>query len=184
MTTYTYSTNANDSYATVAGPLVSTSTVLSVAGNITYSNADTRTYIPFVVAIPQGKQIVSATLRWVATDTRTELFNIGIACEAADNSSVPADSTALYAKSLTTGTTVGVPAYTDGVEYSNTVTTSVQAVISRAGWVAGNTLAIIIDDAGATGSQRREVAGFEHATYAEAKLDIVIKDLPRAGMIV
>jgi len=184
MTTYTYSTNANDSYATVAGPLDSSNTILYLGGHNVYSNGDTRTWIPFVVNIPQGTEIVSATLRWVAVDTRTEDFNINIACEAADNASTPADRAALFAKSLTTGVTAAVPDHTTGVEYSNDVTAAVQAVLDRAGWVSGNTLAIIVDDASATGFQRREIAAFENSTYAEPMLDIVVNYIPKgAGLI-
>jgi hypothetical protein len=152
-----------------------------IAGTSSYSDADIRTWIPFVVGIPQGKQIVSATLRWVATDARTEDFNITLTCEAADNASTPANGTALMAKSVTAGTTVAVPDHVVGVEYSHDMTTAVQAVFNRAGWASGNTLAIIIDDAGATGSQRREVASFENVSYAEPKLDIVINYVPKSG---
>lgn len=184
MTTYTFSTTAADCYADNGGTLDTTATTLLIAGANVPSDADVRTWIPFTVNIPQGKQIVSATLRWVATDTRFEVFNILIYCEAADNASAPASAAALYAKAVTTGTNVTVPTYTTGVEYSNTVTTQVQAVLNRAGWAYGNTLAIIIDNNDAFGSQRREIAAFENATYTEPQLDIVVSFVPRgSGML-
>jgi len=93
----------------------------------------------------------------------------------------PANSAALYAKSITGTLTVAVPDHVDGVEYSEDVTIIVQSVLDRAGWAPGNTLAIIVDDAGATGTQRREIAAFEHASYAEPQLDIVVAFTPRSA---
>lgn len=149
------------------------------------SDANVRTWIPFVIPIPRAKQIISATLRWVATDTRTEIYNYWIRCEAADNASVPANSTALFAKSVTTGLNLATSAVTAGVEYSHDVTAAVQAVLNRAGWAYGNTMAIIVDDDNATGSQRREYAAYENTTYAEPKLDIVIATfIPKGSGII
>jgi len=185
MTTHTYSTNADDSWCDGGSTFNSTGTTLYVAGDSGgAAGADVRTYIPFVVNIPQGKQIVSATLRWVATDTRTEDFDIGLHCEAADNSTAPTTAAQLQAKSVTTGYTVAVPDYTTGVEYSNTVTTAVQAVLDRAGWVSGNTLAIIVDDGGATAGERREIASYENGSYTEPQLDIVINYIPLSGGLI
>ena len=184
MTSLTVSTSAADCYGYDAVNLNTTNTILFVAAHNVANSADTRTWIPFVVNIPQGKTIISATLRWVATDTRTENFNVSFSCEAADNASAPASAAALYAKARTAFTTVTVPDYTDGVEYSNSVTAAVQAVISRAGWVSGNTLAVMVDNDTASAFQRREVAAFEHATYSEPMLDIVVRDAARAGFFI
>jgi hypothetical protein len=185
MTTYTVSTTSADCYADNGGTLHTSDTVLMLAGMNVPSDADVRTWIPFVVNMPQGKKIISATLRWVATDTRIEDFNYSIYCEAADNASAPATAAALYAKSLTTGRAgIAVPDHTTGVEYSEDVTAAVQAVLNRAGWAYGNTLAIIVDDAGATGTQRREIAAFENVTYAEPKLDIVTTYVPKGSGII
>lgn len=164
--------------------MVTGSTVLMVAGMNVPSDANVRTWIPFVLPIPQAKQIISATLRWVATDPRTEIYNYWIRCEAADNATVPANYTALFAKSVTTGTNPSTAAVTAGVEYSHDVTAAVQAVLNRAGWASGNTLAIIVDDDNATGSQRREYASSENASYAEPQLDIVMTFVPKGSGII
>lgn len=184
MTTHTYSCTSDDCYSPSAGPLVTGSTVLMVAGMNVPSDANVRTWIPFVLPIPQAKQIISATLRWVATDTRTEIYNYWIRCEAADNATVPANYTALFAKSVTTGINPASSAVTAGVEYSHDVTAAVQAVLNRAGWASGNTLAIVVDDDTATGSQRREYASSENATYAEPQLDIVMTFVPKGSGII
>lgn len=155
-----------------------------VAGMNVPSDADVRTWIPFVIPIPQAKQIISATLRWVATDSRTEIYNYWIRCEAADNATVPANAAALFAKSVTTGINPASSAVTAGVEYLHDVTAAVQAVLNRAGWVSGNTLAIVVDDDTATGSQRREYAASENATYAEPQLDIVMTFVPKGSGII
>ncbi len=184
MTTYTHSCTSDDCYSPSAGPLVTGSTVLMVAGMNVPSDANVRTWIPFVISIPQGKQIISATLRWVATDTRTEIYNYWIRCEAADNAAVPANSAALFAKAVTTGTNPSTSSVTAGVEYSHDVTAAVQAVLNRAGWASGNTLAIVVDDDNASGSQRREYAASENVTYAEPKLDIVMTYVPKGSGII
>lgn len=184
MTTHTYSCTSDDCYTSSAGPLSTGTTTLMVAGMNVPSDANVRTYIPFVMPIPQGKQIISATLRWVATDTRTEIYNYWIRCEAADNSITPANTAALLAKSVTTGTNPATAAVTAGVEYSHDVTAAVQAVLNRAGWVSGNTLAIIVDDDTATGTQRREYAASENASYAEPQLDIVIGYSPKSSGLI
>lgn len=184
MTTHTYSCTSDDCYSPSAGPLVTGSTTLMVAGMNTPADANVRTWIPFVIPIPQAKQIISATLRWVATDTRTEVYNYWIRCEAADNAAVPANSAALFAKSVTTGTNPSSAAVTAGVEYSHDVTAAVQAVLNRAGWASGNTLAIVVDDDTATGSQRREYASSENVSYAEPQLDIVMTFVPKGSGII
>lgn len=183
MTSITFAATSDDCYSPVAGPLVTGSTTLSVAGVNTPSDANVRTWIPFVVYLPK-MTIISATLRWTATDTRTETFNYWLRCEAADSASVPANTAALYAKSVTTGTNPTTTSVTAGVEYSHDVTAAVQAVLSRAGWASGGTLAIIVDDDTATGSQRREYAASENATYSEAQLDIVYASFIPQGMLV
>ena len=183
MTTITFAATSDDCYSTSAGPLVTGSTTLSVAGVTSPSDANVRTYIPFVVYLPK-MTIISATLRWTATDTRTEIFNYWLRCEAADSSSTPASTAALYAKSVTTGTNPTTTSVTAGVEYSHDVTAAVQAVLSRAGWASGGTLAIIVDDDTATASQRREYAASENATYSEAQLDIVYASFIPQGMLV
>ena len=184
MTTHTYSCTSDDCYSPSAGPLVTGSTVLMVAGMNVPSDANVRTWIPFVLPIPQAKQIISATLRLVATDTRTEIYNYWIRCEDADNAVVPANAAALFAKSLTTGINPATVAVTAGVSYSYDVTAAVQAVLNRAGWVSGNTLAVVLTDDNAAGSQRREYASSENASYAEPQLDIVMTFVPKGSGII
>lgn len=184
MTSLTISCTSSDCYSPVAGPLVTGTTTLSVAGVNTPSDANVRTWIPFVVTIPK-RTLISATLRLVASDTRSEVFNYYIRCEAVDNASVPANYTALYAKPVTTGIHPATSSVTAGVAYTYDVTAAVQAVLDRAGWVSGNTLAVILDDDNATGSQRREYASSEHATYAEPQLDLVFPSfIPKGGIVI
>ena len=183
MSTMTISTGSDDCYASAFGSLVTGSTALMLAGTSGITDADVRTWMSFVVPLPKSKIITSATVKWIATDGRTEPVSIAIYCGAADNASVPADQAALFAKSLSTAhNDYSLATYDIGVEYSYTVTTSVQEILNRAGWVYGNTMAILIVDNGTIDFRRREIAASENVTYAEPKLDIVFPAyIPRSS---
>lgn len=72
--------------------------------------------------------------------------------------------------------------YTAGDEYTYDVTNAVQEVINRAGWASGNTLAVIVDSPTPSGSNRRQVASYDNATYTEPILVLVVKQpIARAG---
>lgn len=184
MSTYTFSVSSSDCYGNVFGSLYTGTADLMIAGMSAPLDANVRTWIPFVVNMPNSKKIISATLRWVASDTQGAGFNVTYSCEAVDNATAPADATALYAKTLTAGYAAAIPAYTAGVEYSIDITTDVQTVLNRAGWAYGNTLAVVVENNSGSGSNRRVVAASENGSYASPKLDIVVTYVPKGSGLI
>jgi hypothetical protein len=80
----------------------------------------------------------------------------------------------LNARTLTTAyNNATLAAYTLGTEYTYDVTTAVQEVLDRAGFIAGNTLAILVHDNGSSANQLRNWASYENTTYTEPILQIV-----------
>jgi hypothetical protein len=63
--------------------------------------------------------------------------------------------------------------YVQGTQYSYDVTAAVQEIVNRAGWAAGNTLAILVTDVVQGNTNRRQIATFESDSFAEPTLTIV-----------
>ena len=168
-TTTTFSATSGDVWGDTGGTIYPTNNDLVLQVNA-------RTWIPFTITnIFHGATIVGATLKLVAKDSQSgTAVKQKFGCEAADNPSAPANWTELASKTLTTAylTDNNVAAWTDGTEYTFDITTAVQEIIDRAGWASGNTLAVLIVDNSTTGGVRK-IASYEHATYAEPKLEIV-----------
>lgn len=184
--TMTISCGSGDCYASVLNGLVTGDPAMFVAGTSNFDD-DVRNWIPFTVNLPKKLTIVSATLRVVGETTRSETpVSVLFHCEAVDNATAPANSTAMFAKSLSTASlATNLAAYTAGTEYSYVITSSVQEILNRTGWVYGNTLAVMIVDNGTGSSDRRTIATSEHATYAEPKLDIVYNmPVPKSGGVI
>lgn len=175
----TYSTTTADTWG--KGSLNDTDT------RFVFGDNSAKSWIPFVVSLPANVTVSVATLRLRGATTRTETIAVRIGCEAADSASAPADWTALNAKTMTSAfTDTGIAAnVTAGDEYSITVTSAVQEVLNRAGWVYGNTLAILVFDNGTPIGDFHHFATFDHATYTEPQLDITtLAPAPRGGMLV
>lgn len=183
MSTFTYSTNANDCWGAV-GSITLGSTTLYMGGN-PGTDDNTTDWIPFVVPdIPKGTVIVSATLRLIAFENSSDAVNVRMGCEAADNPSTPVSGTDIVGRVLTTAfTDFSLVAYTAGVEYTYDVTAAVQEILNRAGWAPGNTLAVLIKDNDASDSLRHRVAAFEDTTYTEPRLDIVVESFIPQGVM-
>jgi hypothetical protein len=141
-----------------------------------------------VIPFAQGKQIISATLVVIATeDSGGDEADIKTGCEAADNSSTPGSGAALRAKTMTAATlTVSQSAVTQGNSYTFDLTAAVQEILNRAGWVAGNTLGVLVWDVVQGNTGNRRYAATEHATYNGPQLQIVVASLfvPRAGAMI
>jgi len=118
--------------------------------------------------------ILSATLRVVASaNGTTDAGHIRVHASAEDSAVNPTTQAELDAK---TGTTANIyPATLPsslGVEYSYNVTSIVQEILNRAGWVFNNNLALMISTITFDSTKRCQIALTEHATYAEPQLDI------------
>lgn len=181
-TTMVLSAGVGDCWGTPAGFFYQGTGTLFLGHDTGVGNTHlTRVWIPFTVNLPKGKLIASATLKFVASQDRSDTIDVQIGCEAADNPSTPnnagdGDSGDVTIRPLTSAYTSYSPgAFTAGTEYSVGVTAAVQEILNRAGWASGNTMAIFIKSL-STGANdwRRLIASNEHATYTEPKLEIYI----------
>jgi hypothetical protein len=134
------------------------------------SGAEHRSWVPFVLNIPKGATIASAIIKLIcyANDTTTTC-KIKLGFSAEDNAATPGTYTVLMALTQTSNVTLdnNVPSWTAGVEYTYDITTSLQEIVNRAGWVSGNTAALILANNGSSATAKRPIATFEHTTYAE-----------------
>ena len=181
---FTISTTAADLWGSSADGIENADTKFYIG--FAPSGSKAKVWIPFVVNLPKGIVISAATLLIVGETTRTDDCPQKIGCDAADNASAPASWTDLNAKTLTTAfnSTNIANNVVAGTEYQVDVTTAVQEILNRAGWSFGNTLAVLIHDNGTSSGDLHRFAMFEHATYAEPKLQISVpSNIPRGGMV-
>jgi len=141
-------------------------------------------WLPFAsVGLEKGTSISSAILKLVcASSGSSTTVKVKIGNEAADNPSDPTTIASAASRVLSTAYTTdnNVAAWTAGTEYTFDITTAVQEILNRGGWNYGNKLALMIVDNGSSDAASRSFAASEHASYAEAKLDIVYT-LPSSG---
>jgi len=178
MTTFNYTTTTDDCYGGVSGSAFYNALNTIAIGDIGATGSNAKAWIPFVVNLKQGRVLVSATLRVVASVNKSDTTcKVLVGCEDADNPAAPTSWAELDARGLTTAylTDNNVAAWTAGTEYTFDITTAVQEVLDRAGWAAGNTLAVLIHDNGSTDDINRQFASSENATYAEAILTVVTR---------
>ncbi len=160
------------------------------SGTFLYLGHDTaigyfvKDWIPFVVNLPRGLQIKSARIKWIATTSRSENVSVYIGCEAADNPSAPTNMADLEGRAWTASyLTTALAAYTIGVQYSYDITGAVQEILNRAGFAVGNTIAVLVENAGSVNDNRRLVASAENGTYGGAILEIDFEEFIPQGII-
>ena len=168
-------TTASDCGANSGGGYSDTATLIEIGSN-TVGGQTCRAWFPFLVALGNAQVITSATLkvRAAGNDSNTTC-KVKVGCEAADNPSKPTTKTDLYNRVLSTAYTTNnnVAAWTAGNEYTFDITTAVQEILNRAGWVSGNTMAALFQDNGSTADASRSIAAYENVSYSEAILEIV-----------
>ena len=138
------------------------------------AGAECKSWIPFTtVSLPKGARIISATLKMYAeASSAATTVKVKVGCEAADNPSAPTTWATLDARTLTTAySAITLPAWTAGTQYSLDVTSAVQEIVNRAGWAAGNKIAILIQDN--AGTDTHKGSSFDSATYGDPTLEIV-----------
>jgi hypothetical protein len=182
MTTMTFTTTTNDLYGSTGGMFPAHQYLQF--GTDQLSTPRTRVWIPFNVTLPKNLNITSATLKiWSAFSTGAVGQHIG--CEAADNPSTPATWADLGARTQTTAklTITSMPSYTQNTEITFDVTTAVQEVLNRAGWVNNNTMAILsVDDGNTNNFATRRFYSFDDVNFLPPILDIVFDQfIPRGG---
>jgi hypothetical protein len=178
-TLLTFVTNANDCWGDNAGDFVGNANPLYLGhDNIGVGNTHrTHVWIPFIVTLPQGKKIEWAKINWYASGTRADdpVF-VRIGCEDADNPLPPVSAGDVTGRVLTAAyIEYELVPYVAGTLYTYGCTGAVQEVLDRPGWVAGNTLAILVRNPYSdTSDNRRHVAAYEHTTYDPPFLQIYL----------
>jgi len=108
------------------------------------------------ITIPNAATITSAILKVKSNDTASGAVVVYVGCSNEDNATMPSDAGVAagrsYAGSTSTWTTGN---WNNGTTYdSPDFTSSVQAVVNRAGWASGNSLLIMLRNTGGSGSTR------------------------------
>lgn len=183
--TLTFTVNAGDCWGSaVSLEFDNTNTILYV-GATNVSDRDPRTWFPFTVALARGTQVVSATLKLVAsTGSSPVTSNIKVGCEAADNPANPSTYTDLFGRAFTAATvTTTLVQYTGGVTYDYDVTAAVQEILNRSGWVSGNVLACMIADVD-TADKPHSVYSYENGSNRPTLQIVVRSYVPRGSGLI
>lgn len=164
--------------------MINSNNVQDWTGNDVKTGKNSGTYrfdswIPFTnVKVPNKQQILTATLKVVCSVSGSNTTcKQRFYCEGVDNATTqPTSWTDISGRTLTTAylENLNMPAWTAGVEYSFNMTSPVQEIFNRTGWVYGNALAIMIIDQGSTASAERWFASEENATYPQALLELIL----------
>jgi hypothetical protein len=123
------------------------------------------------INIPNAASITSAVL---TIDVTLEVGspNVNVFGVASDNAAQFANPGTRIKNMTKTSASTNVTSPGTGTE-AITVTSIVQEIVNRAGWVANNAMAFgFFNNSGAGGNQQFRFASLEHTTAAEAKLDI------------
>jgi len=186
MTTLTINAGSGDCYCGMVRDDIDTTGTIAYIGKGGADPQDfRRAWFPFAnVTIPKSTVITSATLKMVANANGGAANSTKVGCEAADNPSDPATAADLRARTLSSAYTLDAfSPWVTGTQYSLDITTAVQEILNRAGWVSGNKLAVMTTDNGSSDDGLRGIATVEDATYSEAILEIVYA-LPSASQII
>ena len=128
------------------------------------------------VQLPKNATITNAYLELTAATNQSGTSDLDIAVHTTDNSSVLCSSgggcTKLKDRNASTAIDWNpVPAFTTNVTYKTPDLTSlVQTMVNRSGWVAGNAMTFLV-----RGSGTREVIAFEHAQGGTAAARLVVR---------
>lgn len=150
------SASGDDGYATSAGAFDNTGTtgiVGKLIGVTSYSS-----WIRVAAAIPQGATITSAVIDFVAgANSSATNAVIAIAAEDADNPTAPVSQADFAGRARTTAVTAWLPgAWTAGTPVqSPDISTVIQEVVDRPGFVSGNAIQIFLDDNGSSSAASR-----------------------------
>ena len=123
------------------------------------------------VTLPQGATITSSYIQFVANETQPHVTNLIFYGQAADNA--PTFTTTKFNVSSRTKTQSSIawntiPVWTTEMNYQTPNLSSViQEIINRPGWVDGNALAIIV-----TGTGHRTAYSYNGNSIKAAKLVI------------
>lgn len=176
MATLTIQCDAGDCWADKAGNFSSTGTQLYVIDSPGVTNSNVRTWIPFTIPL-RNVQINSAfiTIRPDVT-YNNGTGTIRFSCEASDNVTTPTSAADLNGRPLSAYQQDHViGGWTANVEYTFQIDNPIQETLQRAGWTAGNRLAVIITDVD-LGDVTRSIYSYEGNAAYRAYLTINYTD--------
>jgi len=170
-----YHTDAGDCFWDDSGYWSGTSATLCIGNDADAGSLPSHVYFPFAsIAVLSGAQVTSAILTVsVATSRNGNTCKCKAYCNDADTSVPPTTRAQGEALVLTTDFTSKTFADATGLTTIN-ITTAVQEVFSRAGWVTGNKLGVVLRDDASSSGRDRLLEAIEGAGTAEAIIDIVI----------
>lgn len=120
-----------------------------------YQAPDSQAYLRFPgMTIPRGATIASATLTLTPEWADTGDLAVLVRGAATDNFAQPTTSAAVSGQALTTASAaLNVPnsVWLTGNPVTVDVTSVIQAIVNRSGWLSGNALGLITSDNGTTG---------------------------------
>lgn len=184
--TLTVYDNAGDCWADKFNNFDSTGTVLYVGDTNAAADRDPRAWLPFTVPLARGTRVLQAFLHVIAAATSSTVTStIKIGCEAADNPAAPISGADCRGRALGSFTNnFTLVQYVNSTEYVYQIDNSIQEVLNRSGWVAGNTLAVIIDDVN-TGDKPHSIRSYENSggLYRPWLEISVASFVPRGGMV-
>lgn len=165
--------SARDAEEAGNGTITLDSTDLELVEDPATSSGPQTVGLRFDLQVPQGAIVTDARIQFKADETQSEPTLLSIATEAADNSST--FTTNAHNLSLRTRSSLSVPwqpeAWTAGQAGVTQLTPNlagiVQEVVSRPGWLPGNTIAFLI-----TGSGHRTADSYDKSGGVPAVLTI------------
>lgn len=129
------------------------------------------------VNVPQGTVLTSAilTVKGEGTYTGPGTMIVNVHCDDADNApTFGAGAAQITSRALTTAfTAFDIHIVADETDYSVNITSAVQEVIDRAGFVANNAIAVIAVDSTSPSAEWNEYHSYDGDPAKAPKLDIV-----------
>lgn len=135
------------------------------------------------VTIPKDSTILTAVLNVTASSTQsTTTVNGNIYADAADNSTQITSYSDFNGRSLTSAVAwTNIPAETLNTAYdSPDITSIIQAIVNRSGWVSGNAIQLLIKDNSSTSARTRQWFPYQ-VSSVKAPLLTITYDLPASG---
>ena len=173
MPTITVNTTAGDCWGSPYPEFYDAGDNIAVGNDASSSNS-LKAWVPFVVSLPRFTVVTAATLKVVSYNAQSgTTVNVKWGCEAADNPAAPTTWDTLNARVMSAAYLTGVlPAWADAEICTFDVKDAVQETLNRAGWVLGNTLAVLFFDNGSDLIAYRNFYSAEGSGTDLAKLEI------------
>lgn len=163
ITTVVFTAGSGDCWGNNANGLVTGTSPLFLGAHT--SSANVTTWVPFVVTLGRNQKISTGLVCWTAAVGDASFCGIHLGCEAVDSAAEPGDLAALQGKVMTTAkVSFEVEAFTGGIRYCHDIAGAIQEVLNRAGWNAGNTMAVLATNNGTASGDRRRVVSVEGGT--------------------